>query len=287
MTAIPYAEVIGNPIAHSKSPLIHGFWLERLGLEGRYQRTLVENDGLQAFLEERRHDANWRGCNVTIPHKQAVMPFLDRIDEAAARIGAVNTIRREADGMLVGYNTDGAGFLEPLRRHLGHHHLFRMARIIGSGGAARAIAHALAGEGFTIAIIARDTAKAHGLLAEVDPAAPPSMVAPLSDWAKATAFDWDDRGGVLDLVINSTSLGMQGFPPLDIDFSHIPPGAMVYDIVYAPLETPLLIEARRRGHICFDGLEMLVGQAAVAFKLLFGQSAPRAHDAELRAILTS
>ena len=283
----PYAEVIGDPIAHSKSPLIHGFWIEELGIEAHYDRCHVTPDALADYFARCRGDADWRGCNVTIPHKQAVMSLLDRIDPQAEAIGAVNTVVRSWDGGLVGYNSDGAGFLEPLRPLLADEHLFRMARIIGSGGAARAIAHALANEGFTIAMIARDQGKTLDILREIDQEAPDTMTASLASWAQPTDFAWDDRSGVLDLVVNTTSLGMHGQPPLAIDFSHVPPGALVYDIVYAPLETPLLAEARKRGLRTFDGLEMLVGQAAVAFERFFGLSAPRQHDAELRTLLTS
>lgn len=280
-----YAEVIGDPIAHSKSPLIHNFWLEQCGLAGRYERCHVRPDELPAYLAERRVDPDWRGCNVTIPHKQAVVSLLDRLDPAARKIGAVNTILHEPDGSLTGLNTDFGGFLEPLRDELGKRHLYRMARIIGSGGAARAIAHALAGEGFAIAIIARDQEKAHALLREVDPVASESMLASLASWAQPTDFAWSDRSGVLDVVVNATSLGMTGKPPLDIDFSHVPPGSIVYDIVYAPLETPLLAEARAHGLRTIDGLSMLIGQAAEAFAHFFGQHPPREHDGALRAQL--
>ncbi len=285
----PYAEVIGDPIAHSKSPLIHNRWLEALGLDGRYDRCHVRPEGLASYLAARRTDPDWRGCNVTIPHKQAVLPLLDRIDPAAARIGAVNLILRDQDGALVGHNSDFEGFLEPLRPRLADSHLFRMARIIGAGGAARAIAHALAGEGFLLAFIARDLAKAGALLREIDPRAPDTMLATLSDWARPTGFAWDDRTGVLDLVVNATSLGMHGQPPLEIDFSHVPPGALVYDIVYAPLETPLLRAARARGHITIDGLEMLIGQAGQAFTGFFGEAPPRdpESDAVLKAVLAA
>jgi shikimate dehydrogenase len=280
---IPYAEVIGDPVGHSKSPAIHGFWLEKLGLEREYRRTAVEAAELGAYLERRRRDPDWVGCNVTIPHKQAVLPFLDRIDRGAAEIGAVNTVVREGDE-LVGYNSDGAGFLEPLRPLLGRRHLFRMARIIGAGGAARAVAHALWGEGFTLVVIARDPAKAEALRSRFDPAH--SYAAARGDFAQPTDFAFDDREGMLDLVINTTPLGMTGQPPLQLDFSHVPPGAVIYDIVYAPLETALLAEARARGLRTIDGLEMLVGQAAIAFRKFYGQDAPREHDLELRELLT-
>jgi shikimate dehydrogenase len=284
---VPYAEVIGDPIAHSKSPLIHGFWIEKLGIEAHYDRCHVIPDALADYFERSKRDGDWRGCNVTIPHKQAVIPLLDRIDPKAEAIGAVNTVVRAWDGALVGYNSDGAGFLEPLRPLLAERHLFRMARIIGSGGAARAIAHALADEGFTIAMIARDQAKALAILREIVPDPEEAMTAALASWAEPTNFAWDDRSGVFDLVVNTTSLGMTGQPPLVLDFSHVPPGALVYDIVYAPLETALLAEARRRGMRTCDGLEMLVGQAAVAFERFFGLPAPREHDVQLRALLTS
>jgi shikimate dehydrogenase len=221
---------------------------------------------------------------VTLPHKQAVGAYLDRLDPDAEKIGAVNLVVREGCE-LVGYNSDADGFLEPLRPLLSRPHLFRMARIIGAGGAARAVAHALWGHGFTIVIIARDPAKAEALRSEFDPAN--SYVGTLTDLGTPTDFAFDDREGILDLVVNTTSLGMEGQPPLQLDFSHVPPGAIIYDVVYAPLETPLLAEARARGLGTFDGLEMLVGQAAIAFEKFFGPPAPREHDAELRALLTS
>ena len=281
-----HAEVIGDPISHSKSPLIHNYWIGKLGLDAHYERCHVMPDALADYFGSRRDRPDWQGCNVTIPHKQAVISYLDRIDPSAAQIGAVNTIVRAHDGTLVGYNSDGAGFLEPLRPWLVDHHLLRMARIIGSGGAARALAHALRGEGFTVAMIARDEEKARVILDEIGEKNP-GMTATLQSWSAPIAFDWGDAEGRLDIVVNATSLGMKGNPPLAIDFSHVPPHAIVYDIVYAPLETPLIAEARRRGLRTIDGLEMLVGQAAVAFALFFGQPAPRQHDAELRALLTA
>lgn len=282
MSAQPYAEVIGDPIGHSKSPLIHGFWLQALGLAGGYRAAHVLPESLADYLSQRRTDPDWRGCNVTIPHKQAVIAHLDRVDPVAAAIGAVNTVVREGDA-LVGYNSDAPGFLEPLRPLLGRTHLFRLARIIGSGGAARAIAHALWSEGFTLVVVARDRRKAEALLAPFDPAR--VHVGDLAAFAVPTDFAFDDRQGIFDVVVNATSLGMVGQPPLAIDFSHVPPNAVIYDAVYAPLETPLLAEARRRGHPTIDGLSMLIGQAAVAFEKLFGAPPPRDRDDDLRALL--
>jgi shikimate dehydrogenase len=280
----PYAEVIGDPIAHSKSPVIHGFWLDRLGQAGAYRATHVLPDMLAGYIAARRDDPAWRGCNVTLPHKQAVIHLLDRVDETAAAIGAVNTVVPE-DGELVGYNSDAPGFLEPLRPILAKQHLFRLARIIGGGGAAKAVAHALYGVGFTLVAIARDRGQAEALVAPFDPGH--VYVGDLADLAAPTDFAFDDRAGILDLVVNATSLGMIGKPPLALDWSHVPPGALIYDLVYAPLDTPLLVEARRRGHQVIDGLDMLIGQAAVAFEKFYGVAAPRGRDAELRALLTA
>ena len=282
--AAPHAEVIGDPIAHSKSPLIHRFWLEKLGLAGAYDKTHVLGADLQSFLAQRRDEADWRGCNVTIPHKQAVIPLLDRIEPVAERIGAVNTIVREEDA-LIGHNTDAAGFLEPLRSLLAERHFYRMARIMGAGGAARAIAHALADHGFTLVIAARNPDQARALADEIRTV--DVHVATLASFAQPLAFDWGDRSGVLDLFVNATSLGMRGASPLAIDFGHVPPDSIVYDVVYAPLETELLAGARARGLRTVDGLAMLIGQAAEAFRLFFGQPAPRQYDAELRALLTA
>ena len=152
-----YAEVIGDPIAQSKSPVIHGYWLEKLGIEASYRAAHVPSEALAGYLSGRKADPDWRGCNVTMPHKQAVMPLLDRLEPLAGRVGAVNTIVRESDGSLTGFNTDVAGFLEPLRGQLARKHLFRMARVFGTGGAARAIVAALAAENVATDPIRTDT----------------------------------------------------------------------------------------------------------------------------------
>ena len=281
-----YAEVIGDPIAQSKSPLIHGFWLEKLGIEADYRACHVTPDALADYLAARRQDPLWRGCNVTMPHKQAVMPLLDRIDPPADSIGAVNTILPLGEGALAGTNTDAAGFLEPLGRDLTRTHYFRMARILGTGGAARAIIATLAGHGFTLVVAGRDPAKARALLDELAPEGEHHAI-DLAHFGDPTGFAFDDREGCCDLVINASSLGMAGQPPLPFDWSHAPPGSIAYDIVTAPRDTAFLQAARARGHRTIDGLAMLIGQAAVAFEKFFGQPAPREHDAELRALLTA
>lgn len=284
--SLAYAEVIGDPIVQSKSPIIHGYWLEKLGLQGRYVRTHVKADGLRAYLAERRADPDWRGCNVTMPHKQAVIPLLDRLDPLAERIGAVNTIVPE-DGALVGYNTDAPGFLEPLQPLLAQQHYFRMARVLGTGGAARAIIAALAEAGMVIVLAGRNTGKARALLDDLDPRGE-HHVTSLDHFADATDFAFDDREGCLDLVVNASSLGMTGQPPLAFDVSHAPPGSVFYDIVTSPLETGFLNAAKAAGFATVDGLSMLIGQADHAFRRFFGAVPPRGDaDAELRARLTA
>lgn len=279
----PYAEVIGDPIAQSKSPAIHGFWLTRLGIDADYRATRVEAGELETYLAARRGDPAWRGCNVTMPHKQAVIPLLDRLDPLAARIGAVNTIIPEK-GELAGYNTDAPGFLEPLQPFLAEKHLFRMARVLGTGGAARAIVTALSGYGVAMVLAGRDPEKAQSLLAELDPGRENYPV-DIAHFAAPTDFTFDDRAGCFDLVVNASLLGMAGQPPLSFDLSHAPPGSVFYDIVTSPLETPLLCAARAAGFRTIDGLAMLIGQADHAFRRFFGALPPRDADAELRARL--
>lgn len=282
----PYAEVIGDPIAQSKSPAIHNFWLGKLGMDAEYRACHVAREGLADYLAERRADPLWRGCNVTMPHKQSVIPLLDRLDPLAANIGAVNTIVREADGSLTGYNTDAGGFLEPLRAELARPHLFRMARILGTGGAARAIVAALAGEQLVLVLAGRNPEKARALLDELDPEGRHHAES-LALFAHPTDFEFDDREGILDLVVNASPLGMAGQPALEFDLSHAPPGSIFYDIVTHPLETEFLRSARAAGFETLDGLNMLIGQAAEAFSKFFGTPPPReAGDAELRALLS-
>ena len=280
----PYAEVIGDPIAQSKSPAIHGHWLREAGITADYRAHRVTSAGLAGYLAARRADDAWRGCNVTMPHKQAIIPLLDRLDPAALRIGAVNTVVREGT-KLVGYNTDAEGFLEPLRRELACDHLFRMARVLGTGGAARAIVTALAGEGMVIVLAGRDPAKARALLDELDPGGENHAV-DIAHFADTTDFAFDDREGCLDLIVNASPLGMTGQPALAFDLSHVPPGSIVYDIVTHPLDTPLLRAARAVGFRTVDGLAMLIGQAAAAFEKFYGQKPPRDQgDKALRALI--
>ena len=279
-----YAEVIGDPIAQSKSPIIHGFWLEKCGLDATYVKRQVTPDNLEAYLAEACRKTDWRGCNVTMPHKQAILPLLDNLDPLADRIGAVNTVVKQLDGSLKGYNTDVAGFLEPLKDILSQKHLFRMARVLGTGGAARALVTALSDQGVVVVLAGRDTDKAAALLRDQTKASD-HHVAPLSHFARHTDFAFDDREGCLDLIVNASPLGMRGQPGLGFDFSHAPPGSIVYDIVTDPVDTELLAKAKAAGFRTIDGLSMLIGQAAAAFTLFFGQEPPREYDSELRQML--
>jgi shikimate dehydrogenase len=280
-----YAEVIGDPIAQSKSPAIHGHWLGKLGLDAEYRACHVTAEGLAGYLAERREDPDWCGCNVTMPHKQAIVPLLDRLEIGAELVGAVNTVTPRRNGMLCGSNTDGAGFLEPLRPLLATPHLFRMARVLGTGGAARAIVAALAEQGVVVVLAGRNPAKARALLEAIDPEGEHHAV-DIAHFADPTDFAFDDREGCFDLIVNASPLGMAGQPPLKFDFSHAPPGSVVYDIVTHPLETNFLKAARAAGFRTIDGLAMLIGQAAVAFEKFFGVAPPRdPGDADLRRLL--
>lgn len=279
-----YAEVIGDPIAHSKSPTIHNFWLKKLEIDADYRAHHVTPDGLAGYLNSRRDDARWRGCNVTMPHKIEVMPLLDVLDPLARQIGAVNTIVRQPDGSLLGMNTDADGFLEPLAGQLSQQHLFRMARILGTGGAARAIVAALAPHHFTIVLAGRNPAKARAILDELMQGGEHHEVE-IAHFSEPTDFIFDNREGCLDLVINASPLGMCGQEELAFDWSHAPPGAIAYDIVTDPLDTDFLKNARAAGHGVLDGYHMLIGQAANAFERFFGAPPPREHDAELRELL--
>jgi len=267
----PYAEVIGDPIAQSKSPLIHGFWLNALDIAGRYERRHVTSDALADFLAERWADPEWRGCNVTIPHKIAVMDLVDDPGDVRGSIGAMNTILRQSDGSLIGTNTDAAGFAAPIS---GVDLVGRPVAVIGAGGAARAVLFALARLGVgPVTLYNRTPLKAAALLAKFGLK---GEVKPLGAALPPAA-----------LLVNTSALGMTGQPPLEIDLAPLPDDAVVYDIVYAPLETDLLAQAHERGLDTVDGLEMLVGQAAMAFELFFGAEPPRERDDELRALLTA
>jgi len=273
----PYAEVIGDPIAHSKSPAIHNFWLERLGIDAEYRACHVRPEELAEYFAHRREDELWRGCNVTIPHKQAVVGLLDDLDPKAKGPGAVNTVVRQAGDRLLGTNTDVDGVGEAIA---GCQLAGRRVVVIGGGGAARAAFACLAEAGCeSVAVLARSQGKAAraaeecGLAAQITPFAPGSGA-----FAGAS------------LAINATQLGMSGQNPMPEfvlrEIAGMNEDGLVFDMVYAPLETELLKTARQHGLATSDGLVMLVGQAAKAFERFFGSKPPRDLDRELRGILT-
>lgn len=268
---IPYAEVIGDPIGHSKSPLIHKFWLQKLGAIGDYRAHHVRPEQLAPYIAERAQDLSWRGCNVTFPHKIAVLDCVTDPGGVRNSIGAVNTVLRAADGSLVGTNTDAAGFFAPIADLAWED---APVAIVGNGGAAHAILFALSRVKVgPVTVLARNPLKGAALLSKFG--------------LKGTVQALDKALPAVKLLVNATQLGMAGQPPLALDLSTLPDDAWVYDIVYTPLVTPLLAEAEARGLATVDGLEMLVGQAALAFELFFGVAPPREHDAELRAFLAA
>jgi len=273
----PYAEVIGDPISHSKSPLIHNFWLEKLGIDAEYRACHVRPEELADYFEARRPDPDWRGCNVTIPHKEKVQAHLDELDSKAQAVGAVNCVYRNADGMLVGTNTDVDGVDDALS---GVGLAGQVVCLIGAGGAARAAFSVLAGKQCgPVFLMARDPQKA---VKAAGTCGLPGVGTPLEPDTEAL------RDGML--LVNATQLGMTGQQPMPgfilSELAQMAEGGAVFDMVYAPLETELLAAAMRAGLRCVDGLVMLIGQAAKAFEYFFGQPAPRQHDDQLRRLLT-
>lgn len=251
--------VIGHPIAHSRSPLIHGSWIAEHGLDGSYQRIDVPPAELPAFLDQVRTGA-FAGGNVTVPHKEAALKLIDAPSETAKAMGAVNTIWREG-GRLHGDNTDAAGFLAHLNASVpGWEQRVRSVLILGAGGAARAIGYALKGRGLgQIVLVNRSPARATELAAALG--------------SPVAAADWDARNQLVataDLIVNSTALGMKGQPPLELDLAGMRPGTIVDDIVYVPLRTALLDQAERHGGVPVDGLGMLLHQAVPGFARWFG-----------------
>ncbi|MCW8951825.1 MAG: shikimate dehydrogenase [Rhodospirillales bacterium] len=254
------AGVMGWPVAHSLSPRLHGFWLDRYGIDGAYVPLAVPPEGIEQALRA-LPALGFRGCNVTIPHKEKALLSVDQASEVAERIGAVNTVIVRDDGTLFGDNTDGFGFLANLRETL----LDWSAKtgpavVIGAGGAARAVLAALDDAGAPeIRLLNRTRERADALAADLGGA--------------ISVTDWAARTDALDgaaLLVNTTNLGMTGQPPLDLDLAALPEDAVVNDIVYNPLETPLLRTAAQRGNTTVDGLGMLLHQARPGFAAWFG-----------------
>lgn len=254
------AGILGWPVGHSRSPRLHGYWLRRYGIDGAYVPLPVMPENLESAVRALPM-LGFRGANVTVPHKEAVLPLVDVLDETAARIGAVNTLFVDDDLRVHGTNTDAFGFLAHLREsmptwrpHDGP------AVVLGAGGASRGVVCALKDAGVPeIRIANRTRGRAERLSDEFG--RPVEAV----DWPVAPAVLGDAA-----LLVNATSLGMRGQPPLEIGLDGLPETAAVYDIVYSPLDTPLLIEARRRGNPTVDGLGMLLHQARPGFHAWFG-----------------
>jgi shikimate dehydrogenase len=258
--AFGIAGLLGWPVAHSRSPVIHNHWLAEHEIAGRYVLFPVPPDKLARAVQGLAA-LGLRGCNVTTPHKQAIMPMLDRVDDLARRIGAVNTVVVESDGTLTGFNNDGNGFVQSLRdASPAWRPDAGPVTVLGAGGAARAVVATLAAQGAReIRLVNRTFERAADIAREFGP--------------PVTAIPWAQRADALQdiaLLANATSLGMAGKPPLDIALDRLPRHALVGDLIYIPPETPLLAAARARGNITVNGLGLLLNQARPAFAAWFG-----------------
>lgn len=263
---MPHAEkyllagVMGFPIMHSRSPAIHNYWLAEYGMLGHYAPLAVKPEGLEKALRA-LHPLGFAGVNLTIPLKELALPMLDEVDPVAQAIGAVNCVVVGDDGRLRGFNYDAFGYVESLREAAPDWRANQgPAVVLGAGGAARAILAGLLAEGAPeIRLANRTPERAQQLATEFG--------------ARVRAIAWDEREEALAgaaLLVNTTSMGMTGQPPLEIALDDLPAGALVSDIVYAPLETDLLARAKRRGGRAVDGLGMLLHQARPAFRDWFG-----------------
>jgi len=257
------AGIMGWPVAHSRSPALHGFWLAEHGIDGAYVPLAVKPEHVEQALRA-LPALGFRGCNLTIPHKQAALKVMDRVDPFALRVGAMNTVIVAPDGSLEGSNTDVFGFCENLREQAPVWQASAgPAVVLGAGGSARAVIAGLSAMGVTdIRLVNRTVVRAEALARDL--AVPETRI---------TVYPWSARDDVLDgagILVNTTSLGMDKEPPLDIDLTALPLSAVVVDIVYVPLETALLAAARQRGHQTVDGLGMLLHQGRPGFAAWFG-----------------
>jgi shikimate dehydrogenase len=257
------AGIMGWPVRHSRSPRLHGYWLAHYGIDGVYLPFPVQPEHLRDALRALPM-LGIMGVNLTIPHKEAALAVMDEIHPEARLVGAVNTVVVGRDGRLFGSNTDIEGFRSSLLASGAALSPARPAVVIGAGGAARGVVAALGKLGFRqIRLVNRTLSRSEGLI---------RALAPLG--LDITPVDWTTRNAVLDaasLLVNTTSLGMLGEPPLDLDLGALPADAVVTDIVYAPLETPLLAAARARALCAVDGLGMLLHQARPGFHAWFGR----------------
>lgn len=266
------AGVIGWPVNHSRSPLIHGYWLKTYALKGAYEAISVSPEEADAFFKN-FSKSGYCGANITIPHKETVMAHVDHLDDAAKAIGAVNTIWMEGD-KLHGSNTDWLGFLGSLdAAHPGWDRKAESALVLGAGGAARGIIYALISRGFKqIHVANRTVERAHDMKRHFGASVIPHALG-----------DSNNLVGASDLIVNTTSLGMDNNPPLPLSLETASQECLVTDIVYSPLKTPLLLRAEEHGVKSVDGLGMLLHQAAPGFERWFGV-APKVSD-ELRALV--
>jgi shikimate dehydrogenase len=255
------AGVVGDPISHSLSPRLHGYWLDKYDIDGDYQAFHVTASQLPEFIANLK-SSGIKGLNLTVPHKEHAIKLVDRVDNRAHKIGAINTIYFDKDNKRVGSNTDGIGFLAHLKQTSNNWSAANgPAVVVGAGGAARAVLVSLLDDGVPeIRLTNRTRKRADNLANELnDP--------------RIKVVDWLERENVLRgaaLLVNVTTLGMRGQADLELSLDHLPLEATVYDIVYAPLETTLLKNARSRGNECIDGLGMLLHQAAPGFEAWFG-----------------
>jgi shikimate dehydrogenase len=251
--------VIGWPISHSRSPLIHGYWLKQHGIDGSYTRQPVEPDELDGFLSALERQG-YAGCNVTLPHKENAFHLVTPADPSTERLGAVNTVFLE-DGRLLGTNTDGEGFINNLLSSAPDLQLRNsQAVVLGAGGASLAVVNAILEQGVSeVLVFNRTREKAEQLKARF------GGRVRAADWEKAA-----DQISECRLLVNTTSLGMRGQPALDINLTRLNPEAVVTDIVYTPLRTRLLQDAAARGNHVVEGLGMLLHQALRGFSLWFG-----------------
>jgi shikimate dehydrogenase len=259
------AGVMGWPVAHSRSPVLHGHWLRQYGIDGAYIPMAVRPDSLESALRA-LPALGFAGCNLTLPHKEAALAIVDRIDAVAARIGAINTVIVNADGRLEGRNTDGFGFIENLRAAVdGFDPAAGVAVVLGAGGASRAVVASLIDHGApAIRLVNRSRERAEGLVQALTVQGRSSVI---------DLVDWSERAAALagaTLLVNTTSLGMGDGPALDLPLDALPTTALVNDIVYVPLETRLLTAAMLRGNPTVDGLGMLLHQARPGFAAWFG-----------------